>query len=926
MFKKVLFFLCFSVSMQVFAQNVILSGQILDESGKTAIENAKISLKNTNLTTVTDKQGAFKLENVPAGKYQMDVTTSEGSIFNREVELHESNLDLGTVKSHAPEQIAAVQNADAIPTVSVSDDDNKDDGGQNVAGVLSASRDVFVSAASFTFFPARWRFRGYASENSIMYMNGVPMNNLEDGYSGWSDFSGLNDVMRSRDNSIGLDPTTFTYGGVGGGVNIDSRAGSQRKGLSVSYAISNRTYMHRLMATYNSGLLKHGWAISVAASRRWAQKGYVPGTWFDGYSYFFSVEKQIGQKNSLAFTAFGAPNKQGRSTPATQEMYDLTGSNYYNPNWGYQEGKIRNARVRNTHQPMFILTHEAKFNNKSSLITAASFQFGRNGQTGLDWFNAPDPRPDYYRYLPSYQDEDSMMRLMVAERFRQDVNQRQVNWGRLYEVNQHSLETVKDVDGIAGNNVTGLRSHYIIQEVRTDIKKFNFNTVYSNAISNLFNLTAGLSYQWQQSHNYKTVNDLLGGDFYVDVNQFAERDFPDSTSAGQNDLSRPNRLLKVGDKFGYDYNIVNHKGSGWLQGMFTTNKVDFFLAAELSANAYWRHGNVTNGLFPDNSYGDSKKMLFINYAFKAGLTYKINGRNFLFANGAYLTRSPFFDDVFLSARTRNSIANNVKNETVGSFEGGYLLKAPRIKARAVFFFTQFMNQTKTMTFYDDAVQNLVNYTLTNIDTRHLGVELAVDGKIYQGFGASAVASLGRYYYTDRPLATITQDNSSQILKENEIIYAKNFWVANAGPQVATTFGLNYRSPKFWFVNVNFNYYDRIWVDFNPTRRTSDAIDLVPYKSGNWNNIVDQERLKGQFTMDVFAGYSWKINNALKMVKKPMFLNLNVGVNNVTNNQNFRTGGFEQLRFDFSEHNPEKFPRKYNYAMGINFFISATFRM
>jgi hypothetical protein len=51
----------------------------------------------------------------------------------------------------------------------------------------------------------------------------------------------------------------------------------------------------------------------------------------------------------------------------------------------------------------------------------------------------------------------------------------------------------------------------------------------------------------------------------------------------------------------------------------------------------------------------------------------------------------------------------------------------------------------------------------------------------------------------------------------------------------------------------------------------------------------------------------------------------VGVNNLLNNTNIVSGGFEQLRFDFQERNINKFPVRKFYAYGANYFASVGVR-
>ncbi|MCW5907258.1 MAG: TonB-dependent receptor [Chitinophagales bacterium] len=922
--QRIFLFLFLSVPVLAFAQLNTLTGSIFDEvKGKPAANTTfKLSKADTAFTYTTNAEGNFTVE-VPSGIYVLDVVIGETTYRLGGYNITDVVVNIGTVYVNTEIDSDERMNLDNAPTLSISETDLREGSGQVVSSALNASRDAFLSTASFVFSNARFRIRGYDFENFTTYMNGLPVNDLEDGGVFWGQWGGLNNVMWNRDNSIGLQPTTYTFGGVGGAYSIDCRASAQRKQLQASYAATNRTFRNRLMLTYSTGLLKKGWAVSVSASRRWASEAYVPGTFYDGYSYFLSVEKLIGNNHSLALTAFGASVRNGRSAASVQEMYDIAGTNYYNPNWGYLNGRKRNAVVGNTHQPMFIFTHEWDINGKSNLLTSAGFTFGKSGRTALDWNNAPDPRPDYYRYLPSFI-EDSTLQAVAEKNLRDNEYIRQIRWDRLYEANAMSWETIDSVNGIPGNTVTGKRARYIIENRVQDIKRFNLASTYNNTVNDHVAVTAGINYQMQLSRNYKTVEDLLGADFYVDVNQFAERDFRDSFSFYQNDVNHPNRILKTGDKFGYDYVMNIHKAMAWGQGNFKFNHIDFFVAAELSFTSFWRDGKTRVGLFPDNSYGKSAVQNFFNYAFKGGLTYKIDGRNYLFANGAYVSRAPYFEAAFISPRTRNQVVNNLKSETIYSAELGYIFRSPRVKLKANLFFSQFNDGTRTMSYYHDDFRTLVNYTLTNIDTRHLGAEIGAEAKVYKGFSASAVASFGRYTYISRPDATITQDNN-QTTVNNETVYAKNFNVAGT-PQLALSLGINYRDPKFWFFNIYFNYYDWMWLDFNPSRRTEGAVDLVDPESPQFASIINQQRLKGQFTMDIFAGYSWLLNNQFKDLKKRHFLIFNVGISNVTNNRNFVTGGFEQLRFDYFDKDVNKFAPKYYYGFGATYFISVAYRM
>ncbi len=918
MIIRILLFLLLGIP--VVSQAATVRGIVLDAETGRPLPNVYVAIETLGLQSISNERGSFEMYNVPAGNYILKFELGKHIPVMLNINVGSTDLDLGNVQLVAqPDGTTAVLE-DFIPTISISESDmDQLASNQNISGILTASRDVFVSAAAFTFGPARFRIRGLDSENTMVFLNGIPVNRLSNGRVFWNAWGGLNDVTRNRNADIGLNALPYTFGGIGGGTTIDTRALSQRAQTSVSYALSNRTFNHRIMATHSSGLLKNGWAFSVSGSRRWAQEAYIPGTYYDAWAYFLSVDKKLGNQHTLNFTAFDAPIKRGGTTASTQEMYDIAGSNYYNPLWGYQEGEKRNSRTIYSDQPMFIMRHDWEFKQGGTLTTAISYQFGENGRTRMDWFDAPDPRPDYYRNLPSFLRQDSD----VAADFRLDdltinENMRQLNWASFYDVNRNS-----ELNSIFGaqlglQNVEGRWSQYIIDDQRSDSRDANFYTNYQNVFSDKFTLNAGGGYQIQQLHEFKRIGDLLGGDYYVNIDQFAlgEPDLP--FNAVQNDLNNPSQILRQGDIWGYNYDMNIHHWNTWAQGTFTLRKFDVFLAGSASGTTFWRTGHYRNGRFPDDSFGDSEVQNFTNFGAKGGVTYKLNGRNYFYANTAYLTRAPFVDNTFVSPRTRDQLVPNLTEEKIFSAEAGYYLRSPNAKARATAYIAQFQDQVRILRFYNDLQRDFGNYVMSNLDSRNIGVELALDIKLLPSLNLTGVAAIGEYVYTSRAIGNTYLDNgrADNQLRENVTIYNKNYRVAGL-PQQAYTVGLNYRSPNFWFANVNVNYFDHIYIDFNPLRRTADAVYGLDEVPEQFNAIIDQERVDPQFTVDFFGGKSFKFGK--------YFLFINVGVNNVLNNQSFITGGFEQLRFDVSERDPARYPTRYFYSFGTNFFANVSLR-
>ena len=221
----------------------------------------------------------------------------------------------------------------------------------------------------------------------------------------------------------------------------------------------------------------------------------------------------------------------------------------------------------------------------------------KNGSTALDWFDAPDPRPDYYRNMPSFflLNEEDDAAAIIFQQLQSSEAARQVNWHSFYDINRTSQLTDKYDYLLEGQTFSGNWSQYIIEERRFDNTRINFNTNYQNTINDQLTVHFGASYQQQSTDSYKLIDDLLGGDFYVNVDRFAVRDSIGNPDAQRNDLNDSEIILQEGDRYGYSYESNIQKGEAWLQGVFTLRKIDFFLGASVSNTQFWRTGNFQNG-------------------------------------------------------------------------------------------------------------------------------------------------------------------------------------------------------------------------------------------------------------------------------------------------------------------------------------------
>lgn len=882
--------------------NTIVKGRAIDGRTKNPIPGLTVIIQTFEVKT--DELGKFEITVTP-GDYTITVASDEWTVNSTNIKVPENGLDLGEIIMSPKLNNSSNESGIAEITLSDSDFDN-DKSGQNISGLLYSLNDAFVNAASYSFSGANFRVRGYDGENILMFMNGLPLNDPENGRASYSEWGGLNNVTKNKDSQHGLAPSKYALGSISGETNINTCASQIRKQNNISYAFANRSYTHRIMYTYSTGMQENGWSFALSGSKRWANNGYVEGTWYDAYSYFAAAEKKLSNKQSIALTVLGSPYQRSMQSAATQESYDLTNNNYYNPNWGYQNGEKRNAKVRNVHQPSIILTDNFKISNATKLTTSIGYSFGRFGTTALNWYNANDPRPDYYRYLPSYLTIDTNISETVINIAKQDwttnSEKNQINWNNLYQINYLS-------------NTVSQSARYIVEEQRKDNKALSFNANLNHELNENVAISGGLMAIKSSTHYFKVLSDLLGSNYWLDVDRFAERDFPDKPEMMQNDLNNPNRQIKVGDKFGYDYNINYYNTKLWGLSQFKYNKLDFFIGLEASNSTFWRDGRMKNGRDPENSEGKSSKLNFFNYVTKAGITYKYSGHHYFVLNVTYLSKEPLPENVFVSSRISNKILPNLESKIIYGGELSYVHKGGLLNSRLTIYETYFKNETDLKSFYHDQYQTYVDMILQGIDKIHQGIEFGADLKLIKGISATGAFNIGNYLFMSRPTATISWENGARN-DTVETIYSKYFFVPGT-PQNVATIGLKYNNSKYWFANLNFNYFDKIYLDFSPERRTELAITDLQESNPLIKTITEQQKLNSGYSLDFSIGKSWKIGN--------YYIGFNMNINNILDNQELITGGYEQMRFDFTNQNVNKFPPKYYYGYGRTYFVMLTFR-
>lgn len=877
-----------------FAQTTVYA-YVQDQQGK-PVESADVDLAQSVNDVRADKIGYFQFVDLMPGHYLITVTKPnyESKTVEFDVAEGEKRKDLGVITLGPPVSDAGVLVIDD----SAADTDENGSAMQPTVGLLSSGRDVFQNVSAFELGAYWFRPRGIENRFEDVLFNGVPMSKNDDGKVDFSNWGGLNDVTRyPYENVDNITPSEYTFGNLGGVVYYNTRASSYRKQTSLAYSFTNRSYFHRAMATYSSGLTKNGWAFTFSGSRRWADDGVIDGTYQDSYAYFGAIEKQFSDRHAINLTAFGAPTYRAGNSPNTQETYDVMGKNY-NAYWGWQDGEKRNSRIRRVFEPIFMITDYLKVGKESNWINTISYQFGRDGRSRLDWFHAADPNPTYYRKLPGYlyndfldplsdgaatvTDAEQAMYDAYVNQWRTDDKTSQIDWMALYQAN-----ALNSTD-MYGNKRGAV--YTVVEDVNKD-KTLNFASHFDTKLASNWKLNLNFHYQNLKSDNFREMKDLLGANFAYDLNGF-NNDAP-------NDVDNPNREIRVGDRTQYSYDLLRNSFA-----LNASSEVDLakwnFMASVFSSYAE----SQRDGKFRHAVYG-SKGKSDIYDAFDAGLkgrvTYKIDGKNFIVYNGTLFSLAPTLNEIFISPRVTNMITPTVENQIINSNDLAYIMRGQILKLRIGGYYTTVNNATEINRYYADVAQNtasagnaLVAEIMSGVDKEYKGIEVGAEVKITPTLTANAVASIGDYKITNNPdVSTFDDDYGYRGTDFWGKANIKGYKIAGT-PQKAYSAGLRYNSPKYWWLGASANYLQDQYLDFSALNKTA-VMYTDPTTGDNYPGVTpesiarltSQQKFDDQFMLNANAGKSFLFGKYR--------MGVSLSVNNILNNRNYVTGGFEQGR-------------------------------
>ena len=760
--------LFFAMSSATYAQTI--TGTINDESGP--LPGANILEKGTTNGTTTDFDGKFSL-NVNAGSGS--IVVSFIGFTNKTVSFTVASgetKDLGTITLASDNTLDEIvvtavsfavdrETPVAVSTIKAQEIEAKL-GTQEFPEILKSTPGVYATKSGGGFGDGRLNLRGFNSENVAVMINGVPVNDMENGRVYWSNWAGLADVTSAMQVQRGLGASKVAVPSIGGTVNILSKTTDVEAGGSIGVGVGNDGYQ-KYGATVSTGLLDSGWAVTVSGSKTKGE-GYVDGTEFEGYNYFLNVSKQLNDNHKISLTSFGAPQRHGqrqnRSTIATYRAAES--GTRFNPDWGLRGGKVVHIEDNFYHKSQTSLNHYWTMGEKSSLSTAVYASWGTGGGGGTAGTNR-----DLFNV-------------------RLGGNDQPVDIDNIIEINR-------------ANGSQGLGSEAFLRASRNDHSWYGVLSTFKTDLSDNLAFVAGVDLRTYTGKHFREVTDLLGGSYAFD----------------DSDANNPNRALTVGDKFSYN----NDGEVGW-QGLFTqleynNDVIAGFISASYSNTSYRR---IDYFNYLDNDpLQETDKYNFGGFGIKGGANYNLNENHNVFVNVGYFEKAPGFDAVFLNFNNE-TINEEAANQKIFSFELGYGFRGEKFAANVNLYNTKWNDRTFTDNFTEGDENFFVN--LLGVNALHQGVEVDFNYRPSTKLTLTGMVSIGNWEWANDVLDIQVFDEENNPVGDPIDLYIEGLKVSDAA-QTTAALGLNWEMMDKTYFSVDYNYFGNLYADFDPNDRTKE---------------------------------------------------------------------------------------------------------
>ncbi len=888
------------------AQKANVSGVLTSNVDGQTIPGAKIELTpaSTPLRALTDENGKFLIENVPFGDYKLVITGMEMEETSQLITVDQANVvfDLFYGKTLEQEEVEVVSNLvkDRATPVAVSTIGQKEIseelGSQDLPMILNSKPGVHATQQGGGDGDARITIRGFDQRNVGVMIDGVPVNDMENGSVYWSNWFGLDAITSQIQVQRGLGATKLAMPSVGGTMNIITQSTGGKRAINVEQEYGTGNFL-RTSLSYKSGSLKNGWGLLASGSYKQGN-GWVDQLTTQGAFYYVKVQKQV-KNHVISLSGFGAPQQHGqRSFSQSIEFWDSTyaANNgisaaqmdavrnkglQFNQHWGYRtvDGKqvAMNERRNYYHKPQITLKDFWKVNKKLSWSNMAYVSIGRGG--GERFFNSSSA----IQY-----DETG-----------------QIDWDTMVYNNQYkTLFGTTYTTADPAYHPTALKSSQIMSAAVNNHFWIGGLSQFDYKMNPDWNFAGGLDYRYYKGSHYYVVTDLLGGDYFVNTA----------------DKNAPTAMKVVGDKIGRqpyhnDRDGLVQWGGGFGQAEYTKGRWSAFVNVSGVANFYkgvdyFRErqlvladttlliGYADTVTYKNASYTRDSEGLIDNQTdwvsrlggtFKMGANYNLSERMNVFANVGYLSRTPQFSNVI--DNSRNRIFDTLVNEKILAFEVGYGYTSKKFTANLNAYYTRWENRPLPfgLTVPDpNDPQEQISVNVPGMDALHMGAELDFVYRITPQISFEGMVSMGDWTWQSAETVFIPGGDSVTF-------DAVGVHVGNSA-QSTYAASVRYAFVKGGYVKFKYTYFDRYYADFNP-----NALSGSTARTDSW-------QIPGYGQLSIHAGYKLRLKNSALDFRANVFNALNTVFVSDANN-NFYGSGFDAnsaavylgqgLRFNFS---------------------------
>lgn len=786
------------MSFSVWAQTGTISGKIVDEDGEPLI-GANVVVQGTTKGSTTDLDGNFKIGDVGPGSKTLVVSFIGYESLEvpatvsaaQDTDLGEVILASSTIGLDEIEIIASVaqdrKTPVAVSTIK-SDYIVEKAGNQEFPELLKTTPGVYATKEGGGFGDARINVRGFNDENVAVLINGIPVNDMENGNVYWSNWAGLTDVTRTIQVQRGLGASKVAVPSIGGTINILTKTTDATKGGSIFYGIGNNNY-RKTAFSLSTGLTDNNWAVSISAAKIEGD-GWADGLGFEAYNYFINVSKMINENHTLSLTGFGAPQKHGQrqNQQTIQTFRDAPQERRFNEDWGIMNGEVVQGENNYYHKPQFSLNHYWTINETSELNTAVYASIGVGGGGGRSLNSEP----------------------------RKLGMEGGTKYGPI------------DFDAIAAENAAnpdGSALSYLYNSVN-EHEWYGMLSTYNKEINEDFDLLAGIDLRYYIGHHYREIRNLLGAQYYLKTN----------------DVTDPNSPVGVDDKFSYNNDGEVLWEGAFVQGEYAFGDLATFISLAASNTSYKRIDFFQ--YTEDDPLRETDTYNFFGYQVKGGANYNLTRNHNIFANIGYFEKAPGFDAVFPENDNEN-INDDAENQKILSYEVGYGLRTSALSANLNVYRTQWKDRTLSAGYNDPETNQLIFLNLSGVDALHQGVELDMVYAPSPLLSLRGMLSVGDWTWQNdiQGVEVTNEDGELEGIIDN--LYLSDIKVGDAA-QTTASLGLDYTVVNNLKIGITYNYYADNYAWFEPNNRSGeDYIGVQPWKIPDYglfdiNTVFDFE--------------------------------------------------------------------------------------